>query len=126
MLRWHYPLPLSVLPVLLLLLLFTSTGEGGRFWLALVTPRNPLIDKLSGSPALRKVIQRLPEAIRPKAVPYGHIVAFDSNGNVVMDLQDPSGILGSTSGVIEGEQWIWIGSLTGDAIGRLAKKDLGF
>ena len=68
-----------------------STGRDGRFWLALVSPRNALLDRVSGMPFVRKMIQRLPAFIRPEAVAYGHIVAFDGNGRIVACLQDPEG-----------------------------------
>ena len=40
-----------------------NNGMNGRFWIGLVAPRNALLDNLSGSPWLRKVVQRLPAAL---------------------------------------------------------------
>ncbi len=47
-----------------------STGHNGRYWVALVSPRNALVDSLSNRPFMRKVIQRLPSFLRPKATAY--------------------------------------------------------
>jgi sugar lactone lactonase YvrE len=98
-----------------------STGLHGRFWVALVSPRNPLLDKISEKPFLRKVIQRMPEFMRPKAVPYGHVIAIDGNGKVLEDLQDPAGGYPINTSVIEADNYLYIGSLVAPGIGRLPK-----
>jgi sugar lactone lactonase YvrE len=101
-----------------------SVGFDGRFWIALVSPRNPLLDSLSDKPLIRKMIQRLPEAIKPKAVPYGHIIAINENGKVVADLQDPAAACPINTGVTETDQYLYIGSLSTDFIARLPKDRL--
>jgi sugar lactone lactonase YvrE len=101
-----------------------SVGFNGRFWVALVAPRNPLLDSLAGNPFLRKMIQRLPEAIKPKAAHYGHIIAVNKNGKVVADLQDPNAACPVNTGVTETSQYLYIGSLVTDFIARLPKDNL--
>ena len=101
-----------------------SRGFDGRFWVALVSPRNALLDKLSDQPFLRKVIQRMPAFIRPKAVAYGHIIANDGHGKVVKDLQDSSGSYPINTSVTETEDYLYIGSLISPVIGRLLKKSV--
>jgi sugar lactone lactonase YvrE len=96
-----------------------STGREGRFWIALVSPRDRNFDKLSDSPLGRKIAQRLPEFLRPKAVAYGHVIAINANGEVVDNLQDPSGAYPITTGVIETEDYLYIGSLVAPTIARL-------
>ena len=95
-----------------------STGLNSNFWVALVSPRNSFLDKLSDKPFIRKMIQRLPAFIRPKAKPYGHVISIDKDGNVIKDLQDPSGSYPINSSVIETEDYLYIGSLVAPAIGR--------
>ncbi|MBW1924314.1 MAG: SMP-30/gluconolactonase/LRE family protein [Deltaproteobacteria bacterium] len=102
-----------------------STGMGGRFWVALVSPRNPLLDGLSDKPFLRKVIQRMPAFLRPKTEPYGHIIAIDSKGKVVADLQDPDGAYPINTSVTETEDYLYIGSLVTPVLGRLPKAKAG-
>lgn len=102
-----------------------SAGFDGRFWVALVSPRNPLVDKLSGNPFMRKVIQRMPAFVRPKAVAYGHIIAIDGNGKVLYDLQDPDGAYPINTSVTEAKDYLYIGSLVTTVLGRLSKKKIG-
>ncbi|MEO1420646.1 MAG: SMP-30/gluconolactonase/LRE family protein, partial [Pseudomonadota bacterium] len=42
-----------------------NPGPNGTLWFGLASPRNPLIDELSDTPFLRKVITRLPSSMRP-------------------------------------------------------------
>jgi sugar lactone lactonase YvrE len=102
-----------------------STGHDGRYWLAFVSPRNPLVDKLAGKPFMRKVIQRMPAFMRPKAVAYGHIIAIDSKGKVLVDLQDPDGSYPINTSVIETKDYIYIGSLVAPVLGRIEKGKIG-
>ena len=102
-----------------------STGLEARYWVALVSPRNPLVDKLSGKPFARKMIQRLPAFIRPKAVPYGHIIAIDGEGKVLEDLQDPDGTYPINTSVTETKDYLYIGSLVTPVLGRLPKAKAG-
>lgn len=97
-----------------------STGFGGRFWVALVSPRNALLDNLSDKPFMRKLIQRMPAFLRPKAKSYGHIIAVDKAGKVVKDLQQPNGSYPMITSVIETEDYLYIGSLVAPGLGRLA------
>lgn len=101
-----------------------STGFDGRFWVALVSPRNPLLDRLSDKPFIRKMIQRLPEAVKPKAVAYGHIIAVNGDGKVIADLQDPQAACPINTGVTETQRYLYIGSLATDFIARLPKDGL--
>lgn len=100
-----------------------STGLGNRFWVALVSPRSAVLDQLSNKPFMRKVIQRLPAFLRPKAQPYGHIIAVDIIGNIVQNLQDPQGTYPLNTAVTETEKYLYIGSLISPNIGRLSKPD---
>jgi len=102
-----------------------STGLNGRFWVALVAPRNPLLDKLSEKPFMRKVIQRMPKFVRPKPIVYGHIIALDGNGKVVEDLQDPNTKYPMNTAVTETQDYLYIGSLVAPALGRLPKAKAG-
>lgn len=98
-----------------------STGIDGRFWVALVSPRNPLLDKFSDKPLIRKIMQRMPKFLRPQAVAYGHIIAIDRDGKVVKDLQDPKGGYPINTSVIETEDYLYIGNLVAPVLGRLPK-----
>jgi hypothetical protein len=75
---------------------------------------------LSDSPRLRKVIQRLPEFLRPKAQHYGHVIAINDAGEVVFNLQDPLGIYGHTTGALEVGDKLYVSSLHETALGVIS------
>ncbi|NJN46942.1 MAG: SMP-30/gluconolactonase/LRE family protein [Candidatus Competibacteraceae bacterium] len=102
-----------------------TRGQDGRYWLALISPRNALLDRLADKPWLRKVVQRLPAALRPKAVHYGHVVAFNESGEVVLNLQDPAGTYPLISAATETDDALYFGSLTAPAVGKLNKDAAG-
>lgn len=101
-----------------------STGMNDRFWLGLVAPRNALIDDLSKQPWARKIILRLPRAIRPAAEPSTHLVAIDGNGVVLMNLQDTSARFPSVTGAYETRNALYLSSLFGNRLARLDKAAL--
>ncbi|MBI4964520.1 MAG: strictosidine synthase family protein [Desulfomonile tiedjei] len=102
-----------------------TRGLDGRYWVALVAPRNPLVDKLSDNPFARKMIQRMPSFMRPKAESYGHIIAVDGNGKILLDLQDPQTTYPQNTAVTETKDFLYIGSLTATVLARLPKDKLG-
>ncbi len=94
-------------------------GLDGRYWIALVSPRSGIADWMSDKPFLRKVLMRLPAALRPGPKNYGHVIAIDSTWRVLADLQDPSGKLPSLTSALETPGTLWLGSLSAPAAGRL-------
>ena len=96
----------------------TSNGRD-KFWLALVSPRNRLLDALMPHPFLRKITLRLPVFMQPKAERYGFVLALDPSGRVVENLQDPSGQYAQISCAVEHEGNLYFGSIAEDAVGRL-------
>lgn len=102
-----------------------SAGLEGRYWVALISPRNELVDNLSEKPFLRRVIQRLPKFIRPKATGYGHIIAVDGHGKVLKDLQDPNTRYPQNTSVTETEKFLYIGSLVSPVLAYLDKSKAG-
>ncbi|MDH4046943.1 MAG: SMP-30/gluconolactonase/LRE family protein [Gammaproteobacteria bacterium] len=101
-----------------------NNGLNGRFWIGLVAPRNELVDRLSDKPWARKVILRLPQAIRPAAKKSSHIIGIDGNGTVLMNLQDTAAVYPSITGVYETREALFLSSLFGNRIARLDKTSL--
>jgi sugar lactone lactonase YvrE len=99
-------------------------GQDGRFWLGLVSPRLAVLDKLSDKPGVRKAVQRMPEFLRPGAKNYAHVVAIDSEGKVLMSLQDPKGAYPQTTGAIETDEYLYVSSLTAPILARYNKADV--
>jgi sugar lactone lactonase YvrE len=86
-------------------------GQAGRIWLGFSGPRNPDVDALAEKPFMRHLILRLPRALWPLPKAYGHVMAFDDDGKVVADLQDPSGVYKETTGVTETADRLYIQNL---------------
>ncbi len=101
-----------------------NNGLNGLFWIGLVAPRSAILDKYSGSPFMRKVIQRFPAALRPKAVPSTHLIAIDGDGRVLMNLQDTQARFPAVTGALETEHDLFLTSLFGHRVARLGKQDL--
>lgn len=94
------------------------------FWLALVSPRNRLLDTLLPRPFLRKVIVRLPGFMQPSPSRYGFVVGLDPDGRVTQTLQDPSGKhFALVSSAVEHDGSLYLGSLGEDAVGQLRIKN---
>ncbi|MEI6201162.1 MAG: SMP-30/gluconolactonase/LRE family protein [Enhydrobacter sp.] len=92
-------------------------GRDGRIWVGLFRPRNPAADGLADKPFLRKMLQRLPRSWSPLGKPYGHVFAFDEDGRVTEDLQDPTGAYPQTTGATETADRLYIHSLQARTIG---------
>lgn len=102
-----------------------KNGQNGRFWIGFAAPRNKLVDDLSDNPELRRMIQRLPAAVRPKAEPLSHVIAFDGDGNVLMNMHDPSHRFPTLTGVVETRDALYLTTLFGNSLPRLSKGDIG-
>lgn len=96
-------------------------GLDGRIWLGFTKPRSALVDAMAGRPFLRKLILRLPRVLWPIPPAYGHVVAFNDDGLVVADLQDPGGSYPETTGVTETMDRLYVHSLHAAAIGWLPR-----
>jgi len=91
-----------------------------RFWVALYSPRNPLLDRFAGYPSLRKVMVRalmvVPKPIEHKAF----VLGLDTEGKVIANLQD--GSAGNYSPITTAREygnWLYLGSLTSTSMARL-------
>ena len=90
------------------------------FWLALVTPRNALLDRLLPHPFLRKIVLRLPSFLQPAPERFGFVLGLSPEGRVTQNLQDPTGQhYYSVSSALERDGVLHLGSLSEDAVGRL-------
>jgi len=93
---------------------FTANG---RLWTGLTKPRSEVVDGMAGQPWLRAMTLRLPRFLWPVPPVYGHVIAFDEDGRVIADLQDPTGRIAETSGVTESGGRLYIHSLHAGAFG---------
>lgn len=96
-----------------------ARGADGRYWTGLTKPRSQSIDRMAGKPWLRELTLRLPKVLWPVPPAYGHVIAFDEGGRILLDLQDPAGRLPETSGATEHEGRLYVQSLHATAFGIL-------
>ncbi|MEC3914897.1 SMP-30/gluconolactonase/LRE family protein [Nocardia sp. CDC160] len=93
-------------------------GSDGLVWVALVTPRNPLLDMLLPLPGLlRRLVWAIPQRLQPKPARTVWVQAFDFEGNLIHDLQREGTDYAMVTGVAEQDGVIYLGSLTETAIG---------
>ena len=98
----------------------TYNGRG-LFWVALPSPRSPALEALANWPWLRKVVQRLPAPLRDQTLGRtAWVLGFDTEGQVVHNLQDPAGHYGPVTSVIEAQGRLYLGSIGTSAIGWIA------
>jgi sugar lactone lactonase YvrE len=95
-----------------------STGPDGLFWVALASPRDPRLDLLAHRPTVRRLVWALPEWLTPEQRTVW-VQALDGSGTVVHDLQGRHPRFHLVTGVRAGDGRIYLGSLTGGAIGVL-------
>ncbi len=95
-----------------------------RFWVALYSPRNPLLDSVAGYPLLRKVMVRalmvVPKPVERKAF----VLGLDTHAKVIANLQD--GSAGNYSPITTAREygdWLYLGSLKSTSMARLPLKD---
>ena len=96
-----------------------SRGSDGIFWLAMISPRNPRIDRFSTSPFMRKVIARLPTWLQPAPATHAGVLGIDSDGQVRYNFQDPNGKFSQISSVQEWNGNLYLGSLERAGVGIL-------
>ena len=96
-------------------------GLDGKIWLGLAKPRSNLVDQIADKPFLREVTLRLPQKLWPVPPNYGHVIAFNENGKILADLQDPKGSYPETTGVVETADKLIIQSLHAHSLGWMER-----
>jgi len=96
-----------------------SSNGKGTFWLALVTPRDSVFDKVLPHPFLRKVIFRLPKFLQPAPKRYSFVLGLDKDGRVVENLQNGSpDCYAQIANVVEHNGDLFFGSIGENTVGR--------
>lgn len=96
------------------------THHDGVFWVAIVSPRDKVVDVLARSPLMAKLAARLPDSLQPAPRRHAAVFGVDDAGRVVHNLQDPDGgyAVITTARVHGGH--LYLSSLHDSAIARLA------
>jgi sugar lactone lactonase YvrE len=98
-----------------------SLGTDGRFWIAMPSERNALLDSLFDKPGfLRKLVWALPDSLQPDASRITFVIAIDGSGTVIANLQGDGQRFHYVTGVREHDQELYLGSLMESAIARVS------
>jgi sugar lactone lactonase YvrE len=96
-----------------------SSNGKGKFWLALFTVRNGMLDVLHQYPKIKSLLSKLPVSLWSKSKRHGFVVALDERGNMTETLQDPTGeYLYDVTSAQEYAGYLYLGSLHADRIGK--------
>ncbi len=87
------------------------TFDAGILWVAMPSPRQSMVDAMLPRPWLKKVVHRLPDTLKPKAIQHGMVFGYDENGRLVYNLQDSTGTVATTTSARYHDGRIFIASL---------------
>ena len=90
-----------------------STGPDGRIWVAMVADRNAVVERLTPkTPAIRKLMWRLPYHWLPDVKPLVWLIAFDpDDGRVVTQLRQRHPSFGASTGVVQHGDRVWVAGI---------------
>ena len=96
-----------------------SSNGKDKFWLALVTPRDAVFDKMLPYPFVRKLVYRLPKALQPAPKRYSFVLGLDSNGHVVENLQNGAAdCYAEIANAVERNGALYFGSIGESTVGK--------
>jgi sugar lactone lactonase YvrE len=95
-----------------------AVGDG-TYWIAMPSPRLPIMERLLPHPTLRRIAALLPERLQPQPKRYGLVALVDGDGNVLRTLHGPAGKYTMITGVRQHGDHLWMGSLHEKAVARV-------
>ena len=96
-----------------------SSNGKDKFWLALVTPRDAVFDKMLPYPFVRKLVYRLPKALQPAPKRYSFVLGLDTNGRVVENLQNGADdCYAEIANAVERNGALYFGSIGESTVGK--------
>ena len=95
-----------------------STGADGRIWVAIVSPVNAAAEWLAPrSPALRKLLWKLPDRLQPQIKPEVWAAAFDpDSGEPVAGIHTENPSFGMVTGIVEAGSRLWMSCIGAPAV----------
>lgn len=90
-----------------------SLGSDGLVWVAVASPRDPLVELLHhrGPGWLKRRLWRLPERLQPRVKRTARVQAYDGEGRLVADHDLDATGFHMVTGVREHDGTVWLGSL---------------
>lgn len=98
-----------------------SSNGKDKFWLALVTRRQPLVDRMLPYPFVRKMVVRLPKFLQPGPQRYSFVLGLDAAGRVTDNLQNEGDeCYAQIANVVEANGALYFGSIGENTVGRFS------
>ena len=98
-----------------------SSNGKDKFWVALVTPRDAVFDRILPYPFARKMVFRLPKFLHPAPKRYSFVLGLDSTGKVIENLQNGApDCYAQIANVVEHHGALYFGSIGENTIGKLS------
>lgn len=98
-----------------------SSNDRDKFWVALVTPRDGVFDKILPYPFIRKMVFRLPKFLHPAPKRYSFVISLDSSGKVIDNLQNgPPDCYAQIANVVEHDGALYFGSIGENSVAKFA------
>lgn len=95
-----------------------STGSDGLIWVALASPRDPVVDRLHKlPPSFRRAVWAMPDSLQPAPKKTIWVQAYTSDGELVHDFQQPGDALHTVTGVREHNGVVAMGSMAAGSVG---------
>jgi len=97
-----------------------SSNGKDKFWLAIVTPRDSVLDNvLLPRPFARKIVLRLPTFMRPAPKHYSFVLGLNGEGKVVDNLQSGApDCYAEIANVVEHDSLLYFGSIAESTVGK--------
>lgn len=97
-----------------------ARGSDGLTWVAVASPRDPLVERLQRGPLwLRRQVTRIPDSLQPQPQRTVRVQAYDEQGALVHDHSVETDEYHMVTGVREHEGRVWMGSLHEPAVAVL-------
>ena len=94
-----------------------ALGSDGLVWVTAASPPDKALAVLQKSPrTIRGMVRRLPDGLKPQPKQTARVLAFDSTGRTVHDLEFDATHWHLATGVREHDGRVWLGSLMQPAI----------
>lgn len=98
-----------------------SANRKGTFWLAIPSPRNPMLDNAHPKPWLKNLLSKLPKFLQPSAIKRGVIIGLNEDASVSHILQDTDGNhVHMVTSVQQVGDTLYMGSLEAPQIARIS------
>jgi sugar lactone lactonase YvrE len=100
-----------------------NSDPSGDFWVSFPCYRRPIFDFLQHSRKIKNMLSHTPEPIWGRTPHYGLVTRMNEAGESVESLQDPHGKVWCVTNALPWHEYLYLGTLEGNAIARYKRPD---